>query len=159
MATAKSKAGITMMNKPTSTWLFEDGILTVPHLGKTVSLGRYATREFADKAAAAYFPKHSGRADLPDQYAPASDSDAAIAGGYVETLESLRIEAAACRREAVGKSARVERTLLALAERLDREAAILAAQHAADRRTGAREPCRGGSRQTGYKDKLGSESA
>lgn len=48
-------------SKPASTWLFEDGTLTVHHLGETVSLGRYATREFAAKAAAAYFAKHGGQ--------------------------------------------------------------------------------------------------
>jgi hypothetical protein len=37
------------------------GTLTVHHLGKTVSLGRYATHEFAAKAAAGYFAKHGGR--------------------------------------------------------------------------------------------------
>jgi hypothetical protein len=30
-------------------------------LGKTVSLGRYATHEFAAKAAAVYFAKHQAR--------------------------------------------------------------------------------------------------
>jgi hypothetical protein len=45
------------MEKPASTWSFDQGTLTVHHLGKTVSLGRYATREFAAKAAAAYFAK------------------------------------------------------------------------------------------------------
>jgi hypothetical protein len=39
--------------------------------------------------------------------------------------ELLRIEAAECRRGAVGKSVRVERTLLALAERLESEATSL----------------------------------
>ena len=47
--------------KPMSTWLFEDGRLTVQHLGATISLGRYATREFAARAAAVYFDKHGGR--------------------------------------------------------------------------------------------------
>jgi hypothetical protein len=53
------------MEKPASTWSFDQGTLTVHHLGKTVSLGRYATREFAAKAAAAYFAKHGGRRCLP----------------------------------------------------------------------------------------------
>jgi hypothetical protein len=50
-----------MMEKPASTWSFDHGTLTVHHLGKTVSLGRYATHEFAAKAAAAYFAKHQAR--------------------------------------------------------------------------------------------------
>jgi hypothetical protein len=47
--------------------------------------------------------------------------------------ELLRIEAAECRRGAIGKSARVERTLLALAERLESEATILEARESPDR--------------------------
>ena len=39
----------------------DQGTLTVHHLGKTVSLGRYATHEFAAKAAAVYFAKHQAR--------------------------------------------------------------------------------------------------
>jgi hypothetical protein len=46
----------------------------------------------------------------------------------MEAPEALRIEAAECRRGAVGKSVRVERTLLALAERLESEAMILDAR-------------------------------
>ena len=46
--------------------------------------------------------------------------------------ELLRIEAVECRREAVGKSIRVERTLLALAERLESEATSLEARGSAD---------------------------
>jgi hypothetical protein len=49
------------MEKPTSTWSFDQGTLTVHHLGKTVSLGRYATHEFATMAAAVYFAKHQAR--------------------------------------------------------------------------------------------------
>ncbi len=49
------------MEKPASTWSFDQGILTVHHLGKTVSLGRYATHEFAAKAAAVYSAKHQAR--------------------------------------------------------------------------------------------------
>jgi hypothetical protein len=49
------------MEKPASTWLFDQGTLTVHYLGKTVSLGRYATHEFAAKAAAVYFAKHQAR--------------------------------------------------------------------------------------------------
>jgi hypothetical protein len=44
--------------KSTSTWRYDEGILTVRHLGRKVSLGRYATREHAAKAAAAYFERH-----------------------------------------------------------------------------------------------------
>jgi hypothetical protein len=44
-----------------STWRYEEGRLTVRHLGETISLGRYATWEHAEKAAAAYFRKHGGR--------------------------------------------------------------------------------------------------
>lgn len=44
---------------PSWTWAFEEGILTVDHGGTTVSLGRYATREFAAKAAALYIEKHA----------------------------------------------------------------------------------------------------
>jgi hypothetical protein len=47
--------------------------------------------------------------------------------------ELLRIEAAECRRGAVGKSARVERTLLALSERLESEPTTLEARESADR--------------------------
>ncbi len=47
--------------------------------------------------------------------------------------ELLRVEAAECRRGAVGKSTRVERTLLALAERLESQATILEARVSADR--------------------------
>jgi hypothetical protein len=49
------------MEKPASTWSFDQGTLTVQYLGKTVSLGRYATHEFAAKAAAVYFAKHQAR--------------------------------------------------------------------------------------------------
>ena len=44
-----------------STWRFEEGRLTVYHLGEEVSLGRYATREHAARAAAAYFKEHGGQ--------------------------------------------------------------------------------------------------
>ena len=49
------------MEKPASTWSFDQGTLTVLYLGKTVSLGRYATHEFAAKTAAVYFAKHQAR--------------------------------------------------------------------------------------------------
>jgi hypothetical protein len=47
---------IKMMNpkKPSFTWVFSEGVLIIHHFGKTVSLGRYATRQLAAKAAAAY---------------------------------------------------------------------------------------------------------
>lgn len=51
--------------KPSSTWSFEEGTLTVHHLGKTVSLGRYANHEFAAKAAALYIAKHEASATTP----------------------------------------------------------------------------------------------
>lgn len=51
--------------KPASTWCFDEGSLTIHHLGKTVSLGRYATRELAAKAAALYFAKHDGQVTPP----------------------------------------------------------------------------------------------
>jgi hypothetical protein len=51
--------------KPTSTWSFEEGSLTIRHLGKTVSLGRYATRDHAAKAAALYFAKHGSGETVP----------------------------------------------------------------------------------------------
>jgi hypothetical protein len=51
------------MEKPASTWSFDQGTLTVHHLGKTVSLGRYAKHEFAAKAAAVYFAKHQALKD------------------------------------------------------------------------------------------------
>jgi hypothetical protein len=48
------------------TWAFEEGILTVGHDGATVSLGRYATHQFAAKAAALYIQKHAHEeASLP----------------------------------------------------------------------------------------------
>jgi hypothetical protein len=49
------------MENPAATWSFDHGTLTVHHLGKTVSLGRYATHEFAAKAAAVYFAKHQAK--------------------------------------------------------------------------------------------------
>jgi hypothetical protein len=42
----------------TSNWSFEDGVLSVNHLGKTISLGRYATPEHAAKAAEKYIAGH-----------------------------------------------------------------------------------------------------
>jgi hypothetical protein len=46
--------------------------------------------------------------------------------------ELLRVEAAECRRGAIGKSDRVERTLLALAERLESQATVLEARESAE---------------------------
>jgi hypothetical protein len=51
----------TTMEKPASTWSFDQGTLTIHYLGKTVSLGRYATHELAAKAAAVYFAKRRAR--------------------------------------------------------------------------------------------------
>lgn len=51
--------------KPPSTWSFEEETLTVHHLDKTVSLGRYANCEFAAKAAALYFARRGGKDALP----------------------------------------------------------------------------------------------
>jgi hypothetical protein len=44
----------------------------------------------------------------------------------------LRVEAAECLRGAIGKSARIERTLLALAERLESQATVLEARKSAE---------------------------
>lgn len=41
------------------TWAFREGVLTIDHLGATVSLGRYASRAFAAKAAALYIANHA----------------------------------------------------------------------------------------------------
>ena len=57
----QSKKPVTDVQKLLSTWIFENGTLTIQHHGQTVSLGRYATREYAAKAAAVYFDKHGGR--------------------------------------------------------------------------------------------------
>jgi hypothetical protein len=167
-----------MMEKPGSTWLFDQGTLTVHHLGETVSLGGYATHEFAAKAAGVYFAKHGGRCCLPQSRRAAAKarqsgrsclrepSNAEISeransellkradtaaieapsinrrmhqpsNGQVDRMyppELLRVEAAECRRGAIGKSPRVERTLLALSERLESQATILEARESADRR-------------------------
>jgi hypothetical protein len=166
------------MEKPASTWSFDQGTLTVRHLGETVSLGGYATHEFAAKAAAVYFAKHSGHCCLPQSRraaakAPQSGpsclrepSNAEISeransellkradtaaieaasinrrmhqpsNGQVDRMyppELLRVEAAECRRGAIGMSPRVGRTLLALAERLESQATILETRESADRR-------------------------
>jgi hypothetical protein len=59
------------METPASTWPFDQGTLIVHHLGRTVPVRplRYATREFAAKAAAVYFAKH-----------PAKKTHSALAG-------------------------------------------------------------------------------
>jgi hypothetical protein len=169
-----------MMEKPASTWSFDQGTLTVHHLGKTVSLGGYATQEFAAKAAAVYFAKHGGHCCLPQSRRAAAKArqsgrscliepsnaeiseransellkradTAAIEAasinrrmhqpsyGQMDRMyppELLRVEAAECRRGAIGMSPRVERTLLALAERLESQATILEARESADRTPG-----------------------
>jgi hypothetical protein len=48
--------------------------------------------------------------------------------------ETLRVEAAECRRGAIGKSARIQRTLLALAETLESRATILEGRDSPDGR-------------------------
>jgi hypothetical protein len=53
--------------------------------------------------------------------------------------EFLRVEAAECRRGAIGKSTRLERTLLALAERLESQAAVLEARRSANDRPRRRQ--------------------
>ena len=56
---------MTSSKNPSWTWTFEEGILTVDHLGAKVSLGRYASHEFAARAAALYIAKHrDGNASL-----------------------------------------------------------------------------------------------
>jgi hypothetical protein len=49
------------VQKPTWTWAFEEGLLTIDHLGTIVSLGPYASREFAAKAAARYIAMHADK--------------------------------------------------------------------------------------------------
>ena len=68
---------MTSSKKPSFTWSFEEGRLTVNHLDKTVSLGRYATRELAAKAAALYIRKHS---DTVAGTAGTVATDAAVGG-------------------------------------------------------------------------------
>ena len=45
------------------TWVFSEGILTIHHRRKTVSLGRYATHELAAKAAEVYRVREGGNDD------------------------------------------------------------------------------------------------
>jgi hypothetical protein len=47
--------------RPASSWRYEEGILIVRHRGEKISLGRFATRDHAAKAAAVYFAKHGGQ--------------------------------------------------------------------------------------------------
>jgi hypothetical protein len=58
---AMREASMAKQKKPAFTWLFDEGVLTLTHDGKTVSLGRYADREWAAKAAAAYIAKRGGQ--------------------------------------------------------------------------------------------------
>jgi hypothetical protein len=53
---------MTGSKQPAFTWAFEEGRLTVTHLGKKVPLGRYADRALAAKAAARYLAEHGGPA-------------------------------------------------------------------------------------------------
>ena len=57
--------------QPLPTWIFDQGILTVTCRGETVSLGRYATRAHATKAAALYIALHAGEAPASEPAAPA----------------------------------------------------------------------------------------
>jgi hypothetical protein len=50
-----------MTDQPASTWIYDEGVLVIHHLGKEISLGKYATHDHAAKAAAAYFAAHGGR--------------------------------------------------------------------------------------------------
>ncbi len=49
------------MKKARSSWSFEEGVLTIYHLGEKIVLGRYKTHELAEKAAELYFARHEGR--------------------------------------------------------------------------------------------------
>lgn len=68
---------MTVSKTPSFTWSFEEGRLTVKHLDKAVSLGRYATRELAAKAAAFYIRKHS---ETAGEAAAAMPAGAAVPG-------------------------------------------------------------------------------
>jgi hypothetical protein len=50
---------VTSEGKPDPTWRYDEGVLTVWYLGQKVGLGRYATREHAARAAAAYFAERA----------------------------------------------------------------------------------------------------
>lgn len=63
---------MTNAKDPSWTWAFKDGTLTVDHKGNRVSLGRYANREFAAKAAALYIEKHA------DGHSPARSGPSAV---------------------------------------------------------------------------------
>jgi hypothetical protein len=69
--TAQKESDMTKPKRPDFTWAFEEGRLTVHHLGKTVSLGRYADRALAAKAAARYLAEHGEKA-LPPAPAPSA---------------------------------------------------------------------------------------
>jgi hypothetical protein len=57
-----AEGDMTGSKRPAFTWAFEEGRLTVTHLGKKVPLGRYADRTLAAKAAARYLAEHGGAA-------------------------------------------------------------------------------------------------
>jgi hypothetical protein len=57
----KTKKKMASDMSASSTWHFEEGRLTVRHLGQKISLGRYATREHAAKAAVSYFENNGGQ--------------------------------------------------------------------------------------------------
>lgn len=61
---------MTNSRKPSWTWAFEEGTLTIGHAGTVVSLGRYATHEFAAKAAALYIAKHANGGASPSRPVP-----------------------------------------------------------------------------------------
>jgi len=74
---------MTKPKKPAFIWAYEEGTLTVQHLGKTVSLGRYADREHAARAAERYRVAHGGTDATPAPAAPAAGESGQrpLAGG------------------------------------------------------------------------------
>jgi hypothetical protein len=82
---------------------------------------RAARAEGSDNLTKAYAQTLATENAMRDRF-----PDCQVDGMY--SPELLRIEAAECRRGAIDKSARVERTLLALAEGLESEATILGAR-------------------------------
>lgn len=75
----------------------------------------------------------SEAASIKSAYASVSNPGVAMARvDRMYSPELLRAEAAECRRGAIGKSTRVERTLL-LAKRLESQATVLEARESADR--------------------------
>ena len=139
---------MTTMEKPASTWSFDQGTLTVHHSGKTVSLGGYAKARQSGPSCLRE-PSNAeiserANSELLKRADTAAIEAASInrrmhqpSNGQVDRMyppELLRVEAAECRRGAIGMSPRVERTLLALAVRLESQATILETRESADRR-------------------------